>query len=169
VIVCELNPSILATGFLFVLAAPGLGAPWIDLGSFIKLGSNFAGVRPVAAPLFVSVGNLAESGVAAADRHRWSDESDKKFVLDFEENIDSVDFPRLRFDRMISSKSLMLGSSPRVASRSWMNSLNICVWRSMCMYSESPCGTLLRKASMLKWYMRPDLRDSPEAGWRYLR
>jgi hypothetical protein len=70
VIVCELNPSILATGFLFVLAAPGLGAPWIDLGSFIKLGSNFAGVRPVAAPLFVSVGNLAESGVAAADRHR---------------------------------------------------------------------------------------------------
>jgi hypothetical protein len=70
VIVCELKPSMLATGFLFVLAAPGLGAPWIDLGSFIRLGSSFAGVLPVAAPLFVSVGNLAERGVAAADRHK---------------------------------------------------------------------------------------------------
>jgi hypothetical protein len=70
VMVCELNPSMLATGFLLVLAAPGLGAPWIDLGSFIRLGSSFAGVLPVAAPLFVSVGNLAESGVAAAERQR---------------------------------------------------------------------------------------------------
>lgn len=32
-------------------------------------------------------------------------------------------FPRLRLERMTSSKSLMAGSSARVLSRSWMNSL----------------------------------------------
>ena len=68
VMVCELKPSILATGFRFVLAWLGLGAPWMERGSFIKLGSSFAGVRPVAAP--VSVGKRAEGGVAAAERHR---------------------------------------------------------------------------------------------------
>ena len=68
VMVCELKPSILATGFRFVLAWLGLGAPWMERGSFIRLGSSFAGVRPVAEP--ISVGKRAEGGVAAAERHK---------------------------------------------------------------------------------------------------
>lgn len=68
VMVCELKPSILATGFRFVLAWLGLGAPWMERGSFIRLGSSFAGVRPVEPP--ISVGKRAEGGVAAAERHR---------------------------------------------------------------------------------------------------
>ena len=68
VMVCELKPSMLATGFRFVLAWLGRGAPWIERGSFIRLGSSFAGVRPVEPP--ISVGKRAEGGVAAAERHR---------------------------------------------------------------------------------------------------
>ena len=59
----------LATGFLFVLATMfSLGAPCIDLGSFIKAGSNFAGVRPDI--VFESAGKRLFGGVADADRHR---------------------------------------------------------------------------------------------------
>ena len=57
----------LATGLRFVLACPNRGAPWIDRGSFIKVGSSFAGVRP--AVVLVSLGRPF-GGVAAADRQR---------------------------------------------------------------------------------------------------
>lgn len=134
-----LKPSIDATGFRFVLAGCSLGAPCIDLGSFIKVGSNFAGILPLTTDR--SPGRRLVGGVAAAERHRWSDRSDKNEVLDFEKN---DCFPLFRFDKMISSKSLMDGSSARVASLSWMNSLKACVCRSMLMYSVSPCGTLRR-------------------------
>lgn len=53
-------------------------------------------------------------------RQRWSEVSVKKFARDLWKK---DDFPRLRFERMISSKSLMAGSSTRALSRSWMNSL----------------------------------------------
>ena len=46
--------------------------------------------------------------------------SDKKSTRDLWKN---DDFPRLRLARITSSKSLMVGSSGRVLSRSWMNSL----------------------------------------------
>lgn len=42
----ELNPSMLATGFLFVLACCNRGTPCIDRGSFISAGSSFAGTLP---------------------------------------------------------------------------------------------------------------------------
>lgn len=58
----------LATGFLFVLACCNLGAPWIDRGSFMSAGSNFAGVRPDV--VFASAGNRLFVRVADAERHK---------------------------------------------------------------------------------------------------
>lgn len=125
---CGFKPSMLATGFLFVLAGCSLGAPCIERGSFIKAGSSFAGMRPET--VFASPGNRLFGGVADADRQRWSDVSFKKEVFDFEKNEVR---PLFRFDKMISSKSLIDGSSALVDSRSCTNSLKACVWRSIFM------------------------------------
>lgn len=75
--------------------------------------SSFDGVRPDEGR--ASPGRRLEGSVAAAERQRWSDVSERKDVLDFEK---SDVRPLLRFDKMISSKSLIEGSSERVASRS---------------------------------------------------
>lgn len=53
-------------------------------------------------------------------RQRWSLLSERKSTFDLWKN---DDFPRFRFDKMTSSKSLIEGSSERVLSRSWINSL----------------------------------------------
>lgn len=132
-------------------------------GSVIKLVSSEAGVLPLTGAL--SPGTRL-GWVADALRHKWSEVSDKNEVVDLENNEVR---PRFRFERIISSKSFTEGSSARVDSRSWMNSLNACVWRSMFMYSLSPCGTLFKNWSMLKWYIRPAFRRSPDAGCRYRR
>lgn len=105
---------VLATGFLFVFAAGcSLGAPWMARGSFMKAGSSFAGVLPEA--VLESPGKRVFGGVAEADRQRWSDVSVRNEVFDFE---NSDVRPLFRLERMISSKSLIEGSSARVDSRS---------------------------------------------------
>ena len=85
----------------------------MERGSFIIVGSSFAGMRPVT--VRDSAGKRVLVGVAEAERHRWSEVSDKKEVFDFE-NKDVR--PLLRFERMISSNNLIEGSSARVVSRS---------------------------------------------------
>lgn len=90
----------------------------------MSVGSSLAGIRPVMLPSSPAV-RLVGVG-AAADRHKWSDVSDKNVVLDL---LNKDVRPRLRLDRMISSNNLIDGSSARVDSRSCMNSLNIWVCR----------------------------------------
>lgn len=65
---CELKPSMLATGLRLVRACCNLGTPWMDRGSFIRVGSNLAGVRPETTDL--SPGSRLVGGVAEADRHK---------------------------------------------------------------------------------------------------
>ena len=88
----------------------------------MSAGSSFAGVRPGI--VLDSPGKRVFGGVAEAERQRWSEVSERKEVFDFEK---SDVRPLLRLERMISSNSLMEGSSALVASRSWMNSLKACV------------------------------------------
>lgn len=59
--------------------------------------------------------------MAAADRQRWSEVSDRKSVLDL---LNMEVRPRFRLERMIWSKSIRERSLAGLSSRSWMNSLN---------------------------------------------
>jgi hypothetical protein len=58
----------LATGFRFVRAGCNRGAPWIDLGSFMRAGSSFAGILPDI--VFESAGKRLLGNAADAERHR---------------------------------------------------------------------------------------------------
>lgn len=131
-------------GFLVAFTVLIRGTPCRARGSFINVGSNFAGTaagqhfklqgRCANGPQWstygadillvmivrTSPGIRPLGGVAAAVRHRWSYVSRRKSVFDLL-NIDAR--PLFRFERIIWSKSMIDGSLAAFTSRSCMNSL----------------------------------------------
>lgn len=103
--------------------------------------------------------------MAAADRQRWSEVSDRKSVLDL---LNMEVRPRFLLERMIWSKSMRDRSLAGLSSRSWTNSLNAiryqqcsfkCVTEdftlSLLQYSHVIC-IFMRQASQEPVHVKPE-------------
>ena len=139
------KPSMEATCFRLGLTFFNCGAPCSARGSRMRVRSSFAGVRPCT--LISGAGVRPDVDGAAAVRHMCSLLSARYDVLCFENNEVR---PRFRLARIISSKSLMVGSLTDLCSRSPMNSLNACVSLNVVIYDPCSVGRLPTKASILK-------------------